>query len=171
MFAMLVLLVTVIVPSGNYDWDVGTEHPFKSDYAVCYFSTPVSNGVDRYAPMILVVLSISLGFLFRVVKLTQPLSNLLVGRPRQYLSKRARGRLWMLHNWSENLSSPWKLMGKGCYFGALASFLALRVLLDHWSSMFFEVSDEAFNIWDANVWLIISRFTGSLLASSTAWLL
>jgi hypothetical protein len=141
MFIMVVMLTTAIVPTGNYNWEDGSsERPSRSDYAICYFSAPRTTA-DSLATgsMILLVLSINLGFLFRVVKLLQPLSKLLVARPRAFLSNHVQKPLWKLYHWSEAPIQRWRIMRKGCYFTALALFLCVRVILDHWSSMFFEV--------------------------------
>ncbi|RLL93972.1 hypothetical protein CFD26_100797 [Aspergillus turcosus] len=110
--------------------------------------------------MILLLLSINFGFLFRVVKLIEPLSNLLVGRPRAFLSNHVQKLLWKLYYWSEAPIQRWRMMRKGCYFAALALFLTVRVILDHWSSMFFEV-----------YWLVFSFLYGlcSLLANLNAF--
>lgn len=42
----------------------------------------------------------------------------------------------MLYDWREASELPQGLAGSILYFPALALFLVLRVILDHWSSMF-----------------------------------
>lgn len=47
-----------------------------------------------------------------------------------------------------NVEKLWqRLVGNICYFPALALFLTARVILDHWSSMLFEVWDAIHNIY------------------------
>lgn len=135
MFILIVMLITAMVPTGHYDCVSG---PRKSDYAICYFSKAPPINSTACLSMISLVLLISLGFAIRVVKLHKWSSVSLVGRSRRSMSNAMRKFLWKLYNWREAPTLPQRLAGSTLYFPALALFLALRVLLDHWSSMFFE---------------------------------
>lgn len=140
MFFLIVMLVTAMVPTGNYNWSHYHQNsPQRSDYAICYFSNSSRYSVANLS-MIMLVLLISLGFAIRVVKLHKLSSASLVGRPRQRLSKTIREFLWIIYNWrGDSTLLPRRILGRILYFPALALFLTLRVILDHWSSMFFEV--------------------------------
>lgn len=90
--------------------------------------------------MISLVSLISFGFAIRVVKLHKSSLVSLVGRPRQKLSKTIQKFLWIIYNWTKSQTSlRRRTFGRILYFPALALFLTLRLILDHWSSMFFEV--------------------------------
>lgn len=141
MFILIVMLVIAMVPTGNYTWFLYYEinHPQPSDYAICYFSIIRLRDSMTSMSMISMVLLISVGFAIRVVKLHKPLSVLLVGKPRQRLSNTIRKFLWIIYHWREDSALlPRRISGMILYFPALALFLTLRVILDHWSSMFFE---------------------------------
>jgi hypothetical protein len=143
MLVLIIMLVVALIPTGNYEWSVSNSSPQSSpgprDYAICYFSQLPVVGTAASISMSIFVLLTTLGFLIRVVKLHKNLSIFLIGRPRKTLSKYARNFLWKLYKQPEAQRLPQHIAGKICYFPALAFFLAMRVLLDHWSSMYFEV--------------------------------
>lgn len=144
MFVLVVMLVTAMVPTGIYDWlgyPSGFEpSPTKNDFAICYFSKTPSLLTMANLSMIGLVSSISFGFAIRVVKIHKSSLVSFVGRPRQKLSKTIRKLLWTIYNWRKSPASlRRRTSGRILYFPALALFLTLRLLLDHWSSMFFEV--------------------------------
>lgn len=132
MFILIVMLITSMAPTGNYDWDHNeiVNRPSQPDYAICYYSKPPARSSAAYLSMIALVL------LMRVVKLHKSSSVSLVGRRRRSLSNAIRKFLWMLYDWREASELPQRLAGSILYFPALALFLVLRVILDHWSSMF-----------------------------------
>lgn len=140
MLILVVMLVTAMVPTGSYNWYPSyNSNPQPSDYAICYFSNTPRYSIANLS-MISLVLLISLGFAIRVVKLHKLSSASLVGRPRQRLSNIIRKFLWIIYNWREDSTLlPRRICGMIMYFPALSLFLTLRVILDHWSSMFFEV--------------------------------
>lgn len=140
MFILIVMHITAMVPTSNYDWDVtNMNRPLQSDYAICYFTKPPSPGSTAYMTVITLVLLIGLGFAIRVIRLYKWSSVSFVRRTRRGLGNAIQKFLWMLYSWRETPAIPVRLTGSILYFPALALFLTLRVLLDHWSSMFFEV--------------------------------
>lgn len=142
MFVLIVMLITALVPTGIYDWPsyLFQLSPKENDFAICYFSKTQSSPTMANLSMIGLVSLISFGFAIRVVKLHKSSLASLVGRPRQKLSKTTRKLLWIIYNWRKFPASlRQRAFGRILYFPALALFLTLRLLLDHWSSMFFEV--------------------------------
>ncbi|KAJ5804947.1 hypothetical protein N7474_010834, partial [Penicillium riverlandense] len=143
MLALLILLVVAMVPTGSYEWSVSNNtyqsFPHPSDYAICHFSQLPRVGTAATVSMSIFVLLSTLGFLIRVVKLHNTLSTFLVGRPREIVSKHARNVLWKFYKQPNAQRLPQRIAGNMVYFPALAFFLAMRVLLDHWASMYFEV--------------------------------
>lgn len=140
MFILIVMLVTAMVPTGNYDWRRSSYNPEPNDYAICSFSEKSPRNSPANLSMIALVSLISLGFAIRVIKLHELSSVSLVGRPRQRLSNVTRRLLWIIYNWREDSALLLRrIPGRIFYFPALALLLTLRVILDHWSSMFFEV--------------------------------
>lgn len=150
MFVLIIMLVTAMAPT--ITWFTLPEFPPKKDHAICHFSRiPIKTFFESISavPTISLVLLISLGFAIRVVKLHKTSSISFVGRSRQKLSKTIRRFLWIIYIWKEaSTSLPRRTIGRILYFPGLASFLMLRLLLDHWSSMFFEVSRMTLNFKD-----------------------
>ncbi|KAL4861955.1 hypothetical protein BDV12DRAFT_190735 [Aspergillus spectabilis] len=145
MSVLFIMLIPAVVPTGNYlgpgrTWEF-RRHGIQlaNDYAICHFS---AHGPSQYPPafvsMIILILIAVLGFLFRIVKLFRPLS-LFIGRVRNRISQRARQLLWVLYGW-KNVTQVWRrVLGNVLYYPLLALFLAMRVIMDNFSSMFFEV--------------------------------
>ncbi|PWY93948.1 hypothetical protein BO94DRAFT_315290 [Aspergillus sclerotioniger CBS 115572] len=141
MFALVVMLIVAIFPSGNYEWIWGYPvfHPSPSDHAICYFLQRPSIKTTAGISMSIYILTTGFGFLFRIVKLHKILSVYMVRRPRKSLSKWGRKGLWKIFMWrtAPNLSK--RLLGNLLYLPLLSVFLVARVALDHWSSMYFEI--------------------------------
>lgn len=146
MFILIIMLITAMVPTGNYRWletwySYTTANPdiALSDYAICSFSKPLQTGTVTFLALIILLLLIGIGFVTRIVKLHRSLAISLVSRVRGNLSKGARKYLWTLYTWRESSTSSMRRTGKIFYIPALSLFLTLRIILDNWSSMFFEV--------------------------------
>lgn len=150
MAILTIILLVAIVPTGNYQWavtDVDCRYtggscpvcPSPSYKAKCYFSRPLEAGTAAAVSMWIFVLLSGLGFLIRVVKLSESVSFHLVGRPRKFFSKKVRTLLRKLYEQQQAQSLKWRIAGRTCYYPSLALFLALRVVMDHWASMYFEV--------------------------------
>lgn len=146
MSILIIMLITAMVPTGNYRWleigyTYGSAEPdiALSDYAICSFSKPLQTSTVTFLALIILLLLIGLGFATRIVKLHRSLAISLVSRVRRNLSKGARKYLWTLYAWRESHTSSMRRVGKIFYIPALSIFLTLRVVLDNWSSMFFEV--------------------------------
>ena len=149
MLALIIMLITAMVPTGSYEWTSSadlvqafSEHkPLGSDYAVCWFSAPVLSGsVEAFLSMVILVSLIGLGFSFRVIKLHKPLSLFMTETLRRRISHGLRKRLWTLYRWRSHTKGLRRFAGDILYYPALALFLSLRLVADHFSSMFFEVS-------------------------------
>ncbi|KAL3473409.1 hypothetical protein BJX99DRAFT_261339 [Aspergillus californicus] len=142
MFVLVVMLITAMVPTAHYQ---NENYP-----AICYFSQTIPPPGYYYGydtkrsdlSMITLVLSIGLGFIFRVIKLHPALSVFVVDKLRKKISRQLQKLLWTLRD----LPGP---MGDILYYPALALFLTMRLLADHFTSMFFEI-----------YWLLISFLVG-----------
>ncbi|KAL3434218.1 hypothetical protein BDV09DRAFT_204893 [Aspergillus tetrazonus] len=138
MLVLVIMLITAMVPTGGYMWNYAIS--VMPGYAICLFSTPVLSGsVGTIMSMAILVLLIGLGFIFRVIKLHKPLSLFMVKTLRRNISQYLRGLLWMLYRWKDHSKRPRRVAGIILYYPALALFLSLRLVADHFSSMFFEV--------------------------------
>ena len=125
-----------------YDWVNYPTHPFPSDYAICYFRRRQNVNQLTFASMILSVLLIGSGFVFRVVRLHKSLAVNVIGRARRRASERLRKCLRKLFNKCEVRRRPGGLRHLFIYRPIFALFLLLRIILDAWSSMFVEVSTD-----------------------------
>lgn len=58
MFILIVMLITSMAPTGNYDWDHNeiVNRPSQPDYAICYYSKPPARSSAAYLSMIALVL-------------------------------------------------------------------------------------------------------------------
>lgn len=151
MAALTIMLLVAIFPTGNYQWAVtNRQHcgytdggcplcPYANYRAKCFFSQPHDAASPAAISMWIFLLLSSLGFFIRVVKLNESVSFHLVGRPRNFLSEKARTLLWRLYKLRQAQSLKWRIGGMICYFPSLALFLAVRATTDHWASMYFEV--------------------------------
>ncbi|KAL4938113.1 hypothetical protein BDV06DRAFT_226298 [Aspergillus oleicola] len=143
MFALVVMLVTAMVPTGSFDdwrsYGRRMELP-PMDYAICLFSKPViPRSVETLVSMVLLVCLIVFGLAFRVIKLYRPLSSFLAESLRHHISQGMRRLLWTLYRSRTHHGGSRKFAGYVLYYPALASFLAMRLCADHFASMFFEV--------------------------------
>ena len=147
MLLLIVMLITAIIPTGQYQWifsDYSSIYPSDdppkpSHYAICWFSTrPPAYTLERVLPMVTLVLLVGLGFIIRAIKLHKPLSDMMV-KVRASISQGLRRPLWMLYRWKARPRGLRCFAGNTLYYPALALFLSLRLIADHFSSMFFEV--------------------------------
>lgn len=76
-----------------------------------------------------------------MIKLHKPLSAFLVGRPRKAISNCACNALRGLYRMHKDQRLVQYMIETVLYFPSLALFLAVRVSVDHWASMYFEVGD------------------------------
>ena len=148
MGVLVVLLIFALIPTGNYYWshedpyEYEDDYPLPSDYAICYFRRSTTVDPLTFASMILSVLLIGWGFVFRVVRSHKSLSIDVVGRARQWTSAKYRKYLRKLFEYYEVQKYPGTLQHLLVYRPVISVFLMLRVVLDAWSSMFVEVSIE-----------------------------
>ncbi|OQD73997.1 hypothetical protein PENANT_c191G11629 [Penicillium antarcticum] len=171
MFVLVVLLILAFLPTANYRWQYGysaksTGRPAPQDYAICYLipvqrPDPAPNymyvSVDNghvlsdssMMAMSISVVLVFVGFVCRVLKLHQSLSSFLARTIRGRISHMLRKPLRTIEGWCVTPSFLHSLQRLLLYRPLLALFLTLRILVDTWDSMFFEV-------W----WLIISFIWG-----------
>jgi hypothetical protein len=173
MGAFLLMLLVAMFPSGNYNWDSDTDtqsssSPRPSDYAICYLG-PTHN-VDGFtmASVVLSQLLIGIGFLVRIVRLHSYLSVSIVGAKRNLASEKARKLLRSIYKWCDVETFPRGLKRLFVYRPMLAVFLASRIIVDVWSSMFLEASMSTLLYWLPGPIMIpltrptLNRFGGSL---------
>lgn len=134
MFVLVIMLVTAMASTkGN-----GLEPP-SPDYAICSFSIDsVSGSLDSILSMVLLACLIVFGFLFRVIKLYRPLSSSV----RDSKQRIRQGTYRLLHTIYDSRSHSRrrrKLARCICYYFLLAWILSMHLLVDHFTSMFFEV--------------------------------
>ncbi|KAF2472365.1 uncharacterized protein BDR25DRAFT_283776 [Lindgomyces ingoldianus] len=142
MAIMLLMLLVAMVPTGNFNWRASTNStpvPSPSDYAICYFNRAKQADNMTFGTMIFAILLLSLGFIYRIVRLHRSLSVNVVGRARRILSGRARQFLIQLYNKLDISNSGMSLRRTMAYRPFLALFLATRTIVDTWTSMFFEI--------------------------------
>ncbi|KAL2844542.1 hypothetical protein BJY01DRAFT_248160 [Aspergillus pseudoustus] len=153
MLVLIVLLTANLVSMGGEQWFSGDAfEPATTDYAICFYPVKfTSEPEEAFWSMILLVSLIVFGFIFRIVKLHYSLALFVVKSLRQRTSQLARRLLWMLVDWKSLPGGPKRLAAVITYYPAMASFLSLRLVTDHFSSMFFEV-----------YWLFISYLVGLL---------
>jgi hypothetical protein len=176
MSVLLVMLITAVVPTGNYRSPHISTSPYvdrrpgiqeANDYAICHFSAHDPSQYPRaFVSMIVLVLISVFGFAFRIIKLFQPLS-LFISTVRSMISQRARRLLWVVYGW-RNVTRAWqRVLGNMLYYPLLALFLAARAIMDNVSSMFFEVRTDTI-IWIVGAQRLtnVGRYTGLLQAFS-----
>lgn len=144
MAIILIMQLTALVVSGNYEWAYTSEWgpdltPKPSDYAICYFHAVENEDKMALASTVFSALLLGLGFMVRVVKLHKRLSIGIVGKMRQSASNRARKVLRNIYSWCDVQNSPHSVKRFLIYRPMLSIFLASRIVLDLWTSMFFEV--------------------------------
>ena len=149
MAIIIVMLVTAIIPTGNFLWlestfadiyiEYASRNPPLGSYAICFYKGPVPTSSLAYASMVLSILALILGFLGRVIRLHKRLSIDLAQRLRLYLSRSLRKRLHRIYAWCDVQTTPRSLGRLLIYRPLLIIFLVCRVSLDIWCSMFLEV--------------------------------
>lgn len=145
MGAMAGLLVIGLGFTGRYSWAYGIHvaeedsGPGPLDQAICYLDVKAENTYTFWS-MIFSVALIIMAFVSRIVKLHRTLSVTLVGRARGAVSTQLRRLLRTVYAWSNSKPAPGGLRNLLCYRPMLAIYLALRALLDGWTSMGVEVS-------------------------------
>lgn len=156
MFVLVVLLIFAFIPTANYRWQYGygwdeTGVPTVADYAICYlkpvfrpnppsqFFIDASLSEQSIMAMSISILLLFIGFICRVFKLHQSFSVFVDESIRGRLSHFLRMLLRAVYDWCDIRGSPRSLKRTLLYRPLLAVFLTLRVVLDTWNSMFFEV--------------------------------
>jgi hypothetical protein len=144
MAVIIVMLVTAIVPTGNFNWfgdatDLQQLQPPPSSYAICFYGLSVPTSSEAYPSMVISTLLLVLGFLNRVVRLHKRLSIDLALYLRSCLSDFVRKHLRRIYAWCDVQTTPRSLSRLLVYRPLLTIFLVFRVSLDLWSSMFLEV--------------------------------
>ena len=171
MLLLIIMLVTAMVPTGRYawvfamDWSAYPDNssPQPNDYAICWFSTRYpAYPSEALVPMVVLVLLAGLGFIIRVIKLHKPLSDMMV-KMRAFTSQCLRRPLWVLYRWKARPRGLRRLTGNIIYYPALASFLSLRLIADHFSSMFFEVSFYVIASIHINIYQVYWLLAGFLI--------
>ena len=164
MFVLVVLLILAFLPTANYRWQYGysaksTGRPALQDYAICYLRpvqrpdpawnymhASVDNG-HAFSDSAIMAMSISVtllfvGFVCRVFKMHQSLSYFFARTIRGSISRMLRKPLRTIEGWCVTPSFLHSLQRLLLYRPLLAIFLTLRILVDTWDSMFFEVSSS-----------------------------
>jgi hypothetical protein len=151
---MLLMLLVATIPTGNYDWrDVWDGHPpdsrpYPSDYAICYLRPKFYwNPLQDYggtvamagSTTVISVVSLTWGFLYRVIRLHKSLSVFVVGRARETCSEKSRNFLRRSYAKMGMQTSGLTFKRLFLYRPLLALFFTARISLDLWSSMFIEV--------------------------------
>jgi hypothetical protein len=142
---MLSMLLVAMVPTGGYNWTGfyysgdGYPIPAPSDYAICYFQPVVNDEELTFTTMVLSVILLTLGFIYRVIRLHRSLSVFILGRVRTVCSEKARACLRQTYTKLGLETSGITLRRMFLYRPLLGLFLTARALLDLWNSMFIEV--------------------------------
>lgn len=163
MFLIVVLLVTAIGSTGNYDFDdvninwttpknstewdhiVGNwskTSPYPSSYAICHFYTTPTLGTGN--PVILSavvsILLISVSFISRVVKVFEGLDVSLVAKANSKLSRWSRLHLSNMHDHASRQTRRLSVFRTLVYWPLLMGFLLFRIGSDFIASLTMEVS-------------------------------
>ncbi|KAJ5337496.1 uncharacterized protein N7506_005518 [Penicillium brevicompactum] len=164
MFVLVVLLILAFLPTANYRWQYGysaksTGHPALQVYAICYLRpvqrpdparnhmyASVDNG-HAFSDSSIMAMSISVvllfvGFVCRVLKMHQSLSYFFARTIRGSISRMLRKPLRTIEGWCVTPSFLHSLQRLLLYRPLLALFLTLRILVETWNSMFFEVGSS-----------------------------
>ena len=148
MAVIIVMLVTAIVPTGNFNWfgdsfnDTTSQQqlqPPPGSHAICFYRYPVPESSEAYPSMVISTLLLILGFLNRNFKFHKRLSIDLALYLRSRLSDFVRKYLRRIYTWCDVQTTPHSLSRLLIYRPLLTIFLVSRVSLDLWSSMFLEV--------------------------------
>lgn len=159
MSILIILIIIRLVPTGYYVLEIDCSfRPDDGDYMICYFNDasrcrdpyrliPPSHdqhcnsssaiNLERWV-MVASIMLVAVGMLIRLLKMYPKTSKGLAYGRRQ-LSIRFVNLLDKVYLWS-NGDMPWSRLRQSlCYRLLLTIFLSLRLLLDFWSSMTFEV--------------------------------
>lgn len=182
MSAFLCMLIVALAPTGSFDWqglpsDVSPVVS-PSTYAICHFAVPDCNDLAStsaslsYGSMVMSILLLVFGFISRVFKLYEPLFAL-VSSWRANISKGYRTWLWKFQVWSGPNTHPFNWRKTLVHRPAVSVFLVLRLYLDIYSSMFFEVRAPLSMIFIClleNIqvyWLLVSIIWGTIQLLNT----
>jgi hypothetical protein len=140
MLTLVVILLTALIPTAQFDWFDWQSGPNITSPAYCAFEQPISTSKASFSTMISSVLLLSLGFLSRAIRLHRWAVVSVIDKARKFLSRKARSYLRTIYDWSGNMSAIGSIKRTLVYYPVLAVFLVIRVTLDMYASMFFEVS-------------------------------
>ena len=146
MGCLATMLVVGLVFTGNYHWaydgiinDVGPySRPSPVDQTICYMQPKAQNSITFWS-MIFSVCLIIMAFISRVVKLHRTLSVGFIGRIRAFTSAQVRRVLRPIYDWCSAGKSRRGLGHLLLYRPLFSIFLAVRTLLDGWTSVGVEV--------------------------------
>ncbi|KAL4860315.1 hypothetical protein BDV12DRAFT_181777 [Aspergillus spectabilis] len=145
MLALVVMLATAMGPMynsqiyGRYShWQ--PQPSALTQYAICsYPAKHISTDTKGFFTTVVLLSLIVLGFVFRVIKLHKPFSTFINKGLRRPISQHTRRLLWVLMRRKSLSRGLCSLAGDILYYPLLAWFLSIRLVMDHFSSMFFEV--------------------------------
>jgi hypothetical protein len=152
---MCSMLIGALVPTANYEWGQGLpelqpqysnddyERPYPADYALCYYGVPRKADDLSIASVAISISFIVVGYTARVVRLHRTLSVRVMGGAREAISTRVQRILRLVHRATHVENSLNRLLVLCIYRPLSAVFLAFRILLDLWTSMFFEVRPKS----------------------------
>ena len=170
---MLVLLLVALLPLGKVDWefywDPYNGEDFSGAYAICFFKRmvlpekehpwphPLGMTSDAGAPMVISIMTLSVSYITRVVKMNDTASQWVMRCTRIFFGTRYKLMLKFLHNRAhhsteERYQERMSLLKVGLcwiessilmigYRLALEVFLTLRAVLDLCDSMLWEVGE------------------------------
>ena len=136
-----VMLIVAMVPTANFNWlyDSGDNVIANaSDYAVCFFQIRDPTRTS-FTSMMMSIIILLFNFGTRGIKLHKTLSDWVLRDIRKKLSVSYRRGLKRIHNNSAVEGHPLCWKRTILYRPLLAAFLVGRLVLDLYSSMFFEV--------------------------------
>lgn len=145
---MLSMLLVAMVPTGGYNWSDTSLPPAPYDHAVCYLrpnfyyttvQAPTNDVAMTFWTMVISIVLLTLGFIYRIIRLHRSLSVSVVGRARTACSKKARCFLRLVYTKTNMETSGLTFKRTFLYRPLLALFLTARAILDLWNSMFVEV--------------------------------
>lgn len=146
MVIMIIMLIVALIPTGNYQfadyaeaYDAGygdKYRPSPSDYAICYFQFQIRTfDSSPWADTVWSAVLLGLGIVIRLHRLHRA-STWFAHRIRSFCSQYSILLLEKVQSFSNSGSTCKK---KLFYYPVLALFLLLRLALDFWPSMVFEV--------------------------------
>jgi hypothetical protein len=145
MGVMIVMLVTAIVPTGNFAFPYDFEdeatsgRATPSSYAVCSYGVSMPASYGSFSTMVISIILLVIGFASRIIKLHKRLSESGVWSLRKFSKETGLKFLSYVYSWSNVQQVPEGLQRRLLYRPCLTIFLFIRLLLDILSSMMFEV--------------------------------